>query len=166
MADEVRKLAEKTMKATKEIGGMIKAMQDETSRAIASTGNEVLAVKNGVQLASEAGESLREIVAKVDVVTSMMQQITTATEQQSSATEQITGDIESVASVIAETSTGAQQIARTSEEISELATTLKETVEMFKVAAASKGRAENVVAMNRGAHESGKEMERRLALVK
>lgn len=134
VADEVRKLAEKTMKATKEIGAMIKAMQDETAKAIESTSNEVKAVENGMKLASTAGEALRDIVVKVDVVTSMMQHISTATEEQSAATEQITGDIENVASVIAETAAGAQQIARTSEEISGLATNLKSMVEVFKTA--------------------------------
>ncbi|MBI5888982.1 MAG: HAMP domain-containing protein [Deltaproteobacteria bacterium] len=137
VADEVRKLAEKTMKATKEIGDMIKAMQDETQKAITSTGYEVQAVENGVKLASAAGESLKEIVAKVDVVTTMMQQITTASEQQSAATEQITHDIETVAGVITDTASSAQQIARASEEIAQLATGLKGTVEMFKVAGAS-----------------------------
>jgi methyl-accepting chemotaxis protein len=78
VADEVRKLAEKTMKATKEIGGMIKAMQDETKKAIASMQNEVAAVTSGVKLAQEAGGALKEIVARVDVVTSMVHQVTTA----------------------------------------------------------------------------------------
>jgi len=133
VADEVRKLAEKTMKATKEIGGMIKAMQDETKKAIASMQNEVAAVTNGVKLAQEAGSSLKEIVARVDVVTSMVHQVMTASEQQSAATEQISGDIESVANVITETSTSAQQIARASQEMAELAATLKSTIEVFKI---------------------------------
>ncbi|MBI5493039.1 MAG: methyl-accepting chemotaxis protein [Deltaproteobacteria bacterium] len=138
VADEVRKLAEKTMKATREIGDMIKAMQDETGKAIDSMECEVHAVEEGVKLAKDAGNSLKEIVAKVDVVTSMVHQITTATEQQSAATEQISGDIESVADVIRETSSSAQQIARASQEIAELATNLKSTVEVFKTAQEAK----------------------------
>ncbi|MBI1910696.1 MAG: HAMP domain-containing protein [Deltaproteobacteria bacterium] len=133
VADEVRKLAEKTMKATKEIGDMIKAMQNETKKAISSMENEVLAVDHGVKLAQDAGSALQEIVIKVDTVTSMIHQITTATEQQSAATEQISGDIEAVANVIGETSTSAQQIAKASQEIAELATNLKATVEVFNI---------------------------------
>lgn len=150
VADEVRKLAEKTMKATKEIGGMIKAMQDETRKAIDSMENEVLAVGDGVKLATEAGKALKDIVSRVDVVTSMIHQISTASEQQSSATEQISGDIESVASVIAETSTSAKEIAKASHEIAELASNLKKNVEMFKVA----GQAEKVAHIGAARHET------------
>ena len=133
VADEVRKLAEKTMKATKEIGEMIKAMQNETGKAISSMQEEVHAVEKGVRLAKEAGEALSEIVDKVDVVTSMVHQVTTATEQQSAATEQISSDIAAVADVINETSTSAQQIAKASQEMAELATSLKATVEVFRI---------------------------------
>lgn len=134
VADEVRKLAEKTMKATKEIGEMIKAMQDETGKAISSMQEEVHAVEKGVRLAKEAGEALSEIVSKVDVVTTMVHQVTTATEQQSAATEQISGDIAAVADVINETSSSAQQIAKASQEMAELASSLKSTVEVFRIA--------------------------------
>lgn len=150
VADEVRKLAEKTMKATREIGDMIKAMQDETGKAIDSMECEVHAVEEGVKLAKDAGNSLKEIVAKVDVVTSMVHQITTATEQQSAATEQISGDIESVADVIRETSSSAQQIARASQEIAELATNLKSTVEVFKIAQDAKAASIKVEAKAEG----------------
>ncbi len=134
VADEVRKLAEKTMKATKEIGEMIKAMQDETGKAISSMQEEVHAVEKGVRLAKEAGDALSEIVSKVDVVTTMVHQVTTATEQQSAATEQISGDIAAVADVINETSSSAQQIAKASQEMAELASSLKSTVEVFRIA--------------------------------
>ncbi|HBG45853.1 MAG TPA: hypothetical protein DDW94_02585 [Deltaproteobacteria bacterium] len=131
VADEVRKLAEKTMKATKEIGGMITAMQEETGKAISSMEHEAVAVEQGVHLAKVAGESLHEIVGKVDAVTNMMHQVTVAAQQQSSATDQISGDVSEMAEVITETSASAQQIASASEEIAELATNLKSTVDTF-----------------------------------
>ncbi len=139
VADEVRKLAEKTIHATKEIGEMIKAMQGETEKAIGSMEQEVAAVENGVSLAKEAGNALKDIVAKVDVVTDMVHQVTTATAQQTTATEQISGDIEAVASVVSDTSTSAEQIARASQEIAELATVLKGNVEMFRINTANAG---------------------------
>lgn len=133
VADEVRKLAEKTMNATKEIGGMITAMQEETGKAISSMEHEVKAVEQGVHLAEQAGDSLQEIVKKVDAVTSMMYQVTAAAQQQSAATDQISGDVTSIAEVISDTSTSAEQIARASEEIAELAANLKHIVESFKI---------------------------------
>lgn len=133
VADEVRKLAEKTVNATKEIGGMITSMQEKTADAIRSMESEVSAVSDGVNLATGAGESLREIVEKVELVTAMVNQISTASRQQSEATDQISGDIETVANVISETASSAGHIERLGSEIDELASSLKATVERFKV---------------------------------
>jgi methyl-accepting chemotaxis protein len=133
VADEVRKLAEKTIAATTEIGGMIKGMQSNTDGAIRSMESGVAAVEEGVTLASEAGDSLREIVEKVESVTQMINQITTAAEQQSSATEQISGDIENVANVVSNTTDSAKEIASLGSEIDSLANSLKTTVDKFKI---------------------------------
>jgi len=133
VADEVRKLAEKTIRATSEIGGMIKDMQDRTSQAITSMKNEVKAVEEGVELATGAGESLSEIVAKVETVSSMIELIATASEQQNAATEQISSDIEDVAVVVSKTSESAQQVAALGHEIDELSGSLKATVDKFKI---------------------------------
>ena len=155
VADEVRKLAEKTMTATKEIGAMIKAMQEEMTKAIKSVEKEVAAVADGVGYAENAGSALREIVSKVDVVTSMNNQITTAMEQQSAVTEQISGDIADVATVVNQTTASAHQIAKASEEIAEHASRLKSAVEVFKVRVArdkerlSSDRGLKVVSFNR-----------------
>jgi methyl-accepting chemotaxis protein len=134
VADEVRKLAEKTITATSEIGGMIEEMQSNTDGAILSMENGVAAVEEGVTLAGEAGDSLREIVEKVGSVTGMINQIATAAEQQSTATEQISGDIENVASVVSNTTSNAREIASLGSEIDSLANSLKTTVDKFKIA--------------------------------
>lgn len=133
VADEVRKLAEKTMKATKEIDSMIKAMQIETGRAISSMESEVRAVDDGAMLAERAGASLSEITGRVEVVNSMIETIMVAIQQQSSATEQISCDIEGVSEVVSGTSMSAGQIAVASSEIAKLASNLKMTVDTFKV---------------------------------
>jgi len=133
VADEVRRLAEKTMKATKEIDTMIRTMQDETGKAIESMENEVSAVGAGARLAEEAGASLNEIVSRVEVVTSMIESVMVAIQQQNSATEQISSDMEGVSVVVGETSHNAGQIAGASREIAALASSLKKTVGVFKV---------------------------------
>jgi methyl-accepting chemotaxis protein len=133
VADEVRRLAEKTMKATKEIDTMIRAMQDETGKAIASMENEVSAVGAGARLAEEAGASLNEIVSRVEVVTRMIETVMVAIQQQQAATEQICCDMESVSMVVAQTSESAGQIAGASSEMATLASNLKQTVDVFKV---------------------------------
>ncbi|MBI5599136.1 MAG: methyl-accepting chemotaxis protein [Deltaproteobacteria bacterium] len=133
VADEVRKLAERTTTATKEIGGMIKEIQDETGRAVATMEGEVKAVESGVRLAQDAGGALNEIMGQVEKVTSMIQQIATASEEQSTAADQISGDIETVANITKETATGAAQMSQASQEIAHLASSLRATVAMFRI---------------------------------
>ena len=133
VADEVRKLAERTGKATKEIGDMIGAIQGETEKAIVTMDKEVKVVEEGVALAEEAGESLAQISKQVEDVTSVIQQIATASEEQSTAADQISGDIESVASITKETATSSQQIVAASQEMAQLASNLQTVVNMFKI---------------------------------
>ena len=139
VADEVRKLAEKTMSATTEIGSMITSMQDETSEAIASVEKEVESVEEGVVLATKAGALLKDIVSRVDIVSSTVNQISSSSEEQSVSTDEISGDIEAIARVTNSTSESAQEIASASRELSELASGLQKTVAMFKVSAESGG---------------------------
>lgn len=133
VADEVRKLAERTTKATKEIGEMIKAIQEETKKAVLSMEAGTKEVEIEVKLAKEAGEALGEIIESVDRVTGMIQQIATASEEQSTASDQISGDIETVASVTKETAAGANQIASASNDLAGLASELQTMVSRFKI---------------------------------
>jgi methyl-accepting chemotaxis protein len=138
VADEVRKLAEKTSEATKEIGDTIKVIQEDTGRAISSMDKEIEAVEDGVSLAKDAGEALKEIVGKVDTVSSMIEQIATASEQESAAAEQIGGDIETVANISQQTFESAQKIAAGSQDIAILAYNLRSSVTSFKKSAGIK----------------------------
>ncbi len=133
VADEVRKLAERTGTATKEIGEMIKAIQEETEKATVTMDKEVQVVEEGVSLAEETGNSLREITGMVENVTCVIGQIATASEEQSVAADQISGDIESVARISKEATSSSEQIVRASHEMSELAQNLQRAVSVFKV---------------------------------
>lgn len=133
VADEVRKLAEETTGATKEIVETIKMIQEDTKHALSSMETEVVAVEEGVRLAMDAGAALKEIVHEVEKVSSMIYQIAAASEEQSTAAEQISGDIEAVAEVTKTTNAEAQHITLSSEGISKLSSDLQATVAMFKV---------------------------------
>ncbi|HAK87800.1 MAG TPA: methyl-accepting chemotaxis protein [Nitrospiraceae bacterium] len=133
VADEVRKLAERTAKATSEIGEMIKAIQDEVSRAVHSMEEGTKRVEVGVEFSVKAGDALRNIVNSVNELHSMVQQIASATEEMSTVSEQISGDIETIASVSKETSSGAEQIAGASSDLARLASNLQNIVGQFKV---------------------------------
>lgn len=134
VADEVKKLAERTGAATKEISTMIKAIQQDTEQAITSTEKGVGAVHEASEHAREAGKALDEILAQAEQVTSMVQQIATASEQQSTAASQISRDIEAIADVARDRVTDVNKIASAAEDLTMLSARLKEMTSRFKLA--------------------------------
>jgi methyl-accepting chemotaxis protein len=133
VADEVRKLAERTTKATKEIAGMIKKIQSDTKGAVTSMEEGTKEVDEGIKLADKAGSSLREIVGISQKVTDMVAQIAAASEQQSSASEQISKNVEAISSVTNESAAGVQQIARAAEDLNRLTENLQQLLNKFKL---------------------------------
>jgi methyl-accepting chemotaxis protein len=142
VADEVRKLAERTTKATKEIAGMIKKIQSDTAGAVSSMEQGTGEVERGKELANRAGTSLQEIVGVSQKVTDMVTQIAAASEQQSSASEQISKNVEGISKVTSETAQGTQQIARAAEDLNRLTERLQELVARFTVSTADRSRRE------------------------
>jgi len=133
VADEVRKLAEKTTSATKEIVDTIQKIQADTDMAVQSMQAGTSEVSAGVELASQAGESLQQIVASVQNVTDMIQQIATAAEEQSNAGRDITSNLESVAVLTKQTADSAQHSSGATNELNELALELKHLAAGFNV---------------------------------
>lgn len=133
VADEVRKLAERTTKATKEISGMIQSIQDETGKAVIAMDEGTKKVENGVRLANEAGTSLHLIVAGVEGVTDMIGHIATSAEQQSATTDEITQNMDSIAEVAKSNVAAIGEVANATDQLAGLATELKELVERFKI---------------------------------
>ncbi len=133
VADEVRKLAERTSKATSEITDMIKGIQHETEDAVNSMEAGIQEVDKGRELADKAGNSLNEIVAMNQRVVDMIEQIASAAEQQSTAAEEISRSIEQISNVIDETAKGAEQSAAAAEELNRQAEGLQQMVSRFKI---------------------------------
>ncbi|QQS36949.1 MAG: Cache 3/Cache 2 fusion domain-containing protein [Ignavibacteriales bacterium] len=132
VADEVRKLAERTTKATKEIALMIKQIQKDTSGAVESMNQGTLEVEKGKELANKAGDSLKQIITGAESVVDIVSQVAAASEEQSSAAEQISKNIESISAVTQESAQGVQQIARAAEDLNRLTNNLEELVARFK----------------------------------
>jgi methyl-accepting chemotaxis protein len=140
VADEVRKLAERTTKATKEIAVMIKQIQKDTGGAVESMNKGTEEVEKGKALADKAGESLKEIIVGVEQVVDMSMQVAAASEEQSSAAEQISKNIEAISSVTQESAAGIQQIARAAEDLNRLTVNLQELTSRFKIDRSSSDR--------------------------
>jgi methyl-accepting chemotaxis protein len=133
VADEVRKLAERTTKATKEIGDMIRQIQQDTRGAVDSMQQGTQKVSAGVELVNKTGEALSQIVQMVSESADMIRQIAVASEEQSVATQQIASDIENVAKVTKDSASGAHESAKASQDLSQLAVELQNIVGEFKI---------------------------------
>jgi methyl-accepting chemotaxis protein len=133
VADEVRKLAERTGNSTSEIGDMVKSIQNEVHQVVVSMENITKEVKAGVDLSTQAGDVLRSIVESADKLHLMVQQIASATEEMASTSEEINKDIEMISSLSANTSGSSGEIAKASNELSRLSVSLEEAVKEFKV---------------------------------
>jgi methyl-accepting chemotaxis protein len=133
VADEVRKLAERTTKATKEIATMIKQIQKDTSGAVASMEEGTKEVELGKKLADKAGESLEQIIKGADQVVDVITQVAAASEEQANAAEQISKNVEGISNITNESAAGVQQIARAAEDLSRLTINLQEQISKFKL---------------------------------
>jgi methyl-accepting chemotaxis protein len=133
VADEVRKLAERTAKATSEISVMIRGIQDEVGNAVSSMETANQKVENGVRYSIEAGTQLQKIVEAVSGLQAMVQQIASATEEMSSTSEGISGDIQEIASGSRNLTDSSRLIAQSSSELARMSDQLKTIVEHFKI---------------------------------
>ncbi|MCL5268227.1 MAG: methyl-accepting chemotaxis protein [Bacteroidetes bacterium] len=125
VADEVRKLAERTSQATKQISSMIKNIQAGTTEAVETMrrGNEQ--VTEGIMLADQADESLKNVVSNARSIIDMINQIAAASEEQSSASEQISRNVEAISSVSSDSAKGISQIAKAADGLSKLTVDLQ-----------------------------------------
>jgi methyl-accepting chemotaxis protein len=133
VADEVRALAERTTRATKEIGSMIKAIQAETRQAVASMETGVSEVERGTEEASRSGGALQEILSQINEVTTQINQIATAAEEQSSTSREISNNMHMITQVVQETARGTHATANSADQLASLATDLKNLVGQFKL---------------------------------
>jgi PAS domain S-box-containing protein len=133
VADEVRKLAERTTKATKEIANMIKQIQKDTNEAVLSMNKGTEQVEKGKVLANKAGDSLKEIIQASVQVVDDINQVASASEEQSSTAEQISKNIEAISSVTHESAAGIQQVARAAEDLNRLTDNLQNLIGSFKI---------------------------------
>ncbi len=145
VADEVRKLAERASAATKEIGGLIKGIQQAVTEAVSAMNEGAKEVENGVALAQEAGSSLTsilqsaeavysqadlaaeaalklstasyELVNAVDSVSAVVDKNTAATHEMSARSNEVTQAIENIASVSEENSAAIQEVSASAEEM-------------------------------------------------
>lgn len=133
VADEVRKLAERTSKATKEIESMIKQIQNDTEGAVDSMQRGTSEVENGKKLASQAGNSLKQIINATEKVLDVASQVATASEEQSATAEEISKSIDIINNVSHQSAESIQQVAVATEDLNRLTNNLQNLIQQFKI---------------------------------
>ena len=128
---------------------MIATSQNEVKAAVVKMETGVKQVETGVQVATQAGTSLAEIIQAAQQVGDMITQIATAAEQQTSAAEQIKDSMESIAQITRESAAGAQQSAKASQDLSGLALNLQQLVGRFQLGNNSEGLGDRVQTESR-----------------
>lgn len=133
VADEVRKLAEKTAQATKEISEMIQSVQHETRNAISTMQSGTEQVRGGVEKATEAGRALQEIVRSVEMVSEMIERIASGAESQNQMVSGVRDHVEEISRMVEEASEDTLSGERATTELVILSGKLDQVLKQFKL---------------------------------
>jgi len=134
VADEVRKLAERTTGATGEIGAMIAAIQSSSGSAVKAMSNAAIRVESGVALADQAGSAITDIQEGAKQVQTHVGDITSVLAEQGATSQSIAQQVERVAQAAEENSAAARSSSEAAVNIEQLVRAVRNAVEKFKVA--------------------------------
>ncbi|MGH9716937.1 MAG: methyl-accepting chemotaxis protein [Candidatus Acidiferrales bacterium] len=137
VADEVRKLAEHSRSATKDIAALIKAIQAETNEAVVVMEEGTREVEVGAGLADQAGKALEAISSVVRQSAELVQEISLASKQQVRGTEGVANAMQIISGITRQTTTGARQTATTVNNMVKLSEQLNEALAQFRSARAA-----------------------------
>lgn len=133
VADEIRKLAERSARATRDVGNLIKSIQTETSEALTAMEVGMKEVRGGSYLATQASNALQDISEAVRQSSELIEEISAASEEQARVTSNVAGAMQTISSITLETSAGAHETAQTIEGMVGLADRLNRSISQFKV---------------------------------
>ncbi len=132
VADEVRKLAEHSRSATKDIAALIKAIQAETNEAVVVMEEGTREVEAGAGLADQAGKALEAISSVVRQSAELVQEISLASKQQVRGTEGVANAMQIISGITRQTTQGARQTASTVGNMVRLSEQLNEALAQFR----------------------------------
>ncbi len=147
VAEEVRKLAEQSQDAAKEIAGLITEIQSDTDQAVIAMNDGTREVKRGAEVVNSASQAFREIVGLITLVSEQIKEISEAIGQMATGSQQIvssvnkieeisrtaTGEAQTVSAATQEQSASMEEIASASEALAKLAQDLQTAVSKFRV---------------------------------
>ena len=133
VADEVRKLAERTSASTQQIATTIDTMRTGASNAVASMQGVVAKVAQGVERAQQANESIQQIGQSSRNAVGMVEEISEAIREQGSATNNIATQVERIAQMSEESSAAAGNSAESANALDRLATDMRQIVAAYRL---------------------------------
>ncbi len=147
VAEEVRKLAEQSQEAAKQIANLISEIQSETGNAVVAMNEGTREVKVGADVVNNAGKAFKEIVSLIGEVSSQIKEISAAIQQMASGSQQIVasvrdidriskdaaGQTQTVSAATEEQSASMEEIAASSQALARMAEDLQSAVRKFKV---------------------------------
>lgn len=147
VAEEVRKLAEQSQEAAKQIADLILEIQVETNQAVDAMETGIQEVVLGSEAVNGAGDAFNEIIVTINKVTKQVQEVSIASEQMAAGAEQALSAVQNVASISEETAASAEEVAAATEQqtasiqevaasatiLTQLAEELRNMVRHFKV---------------------------------
>jgi methyl-accepting chemotaxis protein len=141
VADEVRKLAERASSATKEIGGLIRGIQQTVNEAVTAMNDSAREVENGVENANQAGSALQAILEAADSVSQQAIQAARSTEEMNAASQSLVDSVDTVAQIVSQNSAVTEKMAGNSSEVTRaienIASVSQENSAAFEEVAAS-----------------------------
>ncbi|MEW6129848.1 MAG: PAS domain S-box protein [Acidobacteriota bacterium] len=133
VAEEIRKLAERSAKATKDVGNLIKSIQKETAEAQEAMSKGIHEVEDGSRVAEQASGALKDISAAVNLSADLIEEISTAADEQARVTRNLSSAMQTISSITIETSAGAHETAQTIQGMVTLSEQLNEAISRFRV---------------------------------
>lgn len=139
VAEEIRKLAERSARATKDVDNLIKSIQSETAEALEAMEKGRSEVAEGSRVATQASESLIDISTAVNLSADLIEEISAAADEQARVTRDLSGAMQTISSITIETSAGAHETAQTIQGMVTLSEQLNEAISKFRVAGEQEG---------------------------
>ncbi|MCU0424154.1 MAG: methyl-accepting chemotaxis protein [Candidatus Kapabacteria bacterium] len=133
VADEVRKLAERTQEATKEIGKTIKQIQQETHNVVSEMTSGVQEVEKGNSAAAKAQEALERIITRSKEVSTIIGQVAVASEEQATSVEMIASNVDSIARLTQHSQDAVQKTHQTTKNLADLTGDLEYLIGQFRI---------------------------------
>jgi methyl-accepting chemotaxis protein len=133
VADEVRKLAERTQKATKEISGLVHTIQHDTQTVVQSMTQGVREVEQTQNLVQQASVSLEKIINRTKSISDFISQLAVTSEEQHVTSEDIASNMETMTMVVSQSAAVSEQIATTSQTLNQMTIAVQNLIQAFRV---------------------------------